>query len=161
MLGIIALAVQAGASIYGGIQAQRMAGQQRRVANRMAEGVLQRGAFEAEQYQRQLDQLIGRQTVGIAAQDIDLTSGTAALIGEQTREAGAQDLAQIRENARLEAWGIRRQGAINARGLQNQAIGSFLSAGTTLLTSPFGQDSWSRFTGRRKLGTLENKLGGF
>jgi hypothetical protein len=151
MLAILATVASVGAQVFSGITANRMAGQQRRLANRTAADVERRGAFEVDRYQRQLAQVQGQQTVGLAAQGIDLTQGTAATIRQQTAEAGAQDVAQLRENIRMEAWGIRRQGQINAQGLRNEAIGQFMQAGATLLTSPLAQDGWARYTNRRTM----------
>ena len=149
MLAILATVASVGAQVFGGTTANRMAGQQRRVANQMAADVERRGAFEVDRFQREAAQFQGRQAVGIAAQGIDPNQGTAAVIREQTQEAITQDVNQLRENIRMEAWGIRRQGAINARGMRNEAIGQFINAGATLLTSDIARDGWARYTNRR------------
>jgi hypothetical protein len=106
-----------------------------------------RGEEEVSAYQRELSQVQGQQRVGLAAQNIDLTQGTAAEIARQTAQIGQQDIATIRRNIEREAWGIRTQANINYRAGMAQsrastfeALGSFAQAGATFAQSPTGSE---------------------
>lgn len=153
MLGLIALVASVGSQVAGAVGQQRAASRNRRMADRVAQDVLDRAAFDVARYQDELDLLGGQQVVAAAAQGIDPTFGSAAMLQEQTRRIGAEDIAQIRLNAEREAWGIRT-GARNAeRAARNQLIATGIGAagmlGGTLLTR--GGDAWQNWQGRRTL----------
>lgn len=135
---------------YGAANTYRAGQANRRAANRMADDVIEAGEFDARRAEQELAQILGAQRTQIAAgQGLDTTQGTARLLRDQTREIGEADINQIRLNAAREAWGIRTQGAINARAATNEAIAQGIGAGTTLLTR--GIDQWDRYRSRRKL----------
>ncbi len=66
-----------------------------------------RGAVQADQYRRQVGQMIGTQRAGFAANGIDVNSGTAAEIQDDTAAIGEFDALTIANNAAREAWGYR------------------------------------------------------
>jgi len=136
-----------GLGIAGQVQQSRAqaraASANRRYAEMAAEDAEQRGEQEIVAYQRQLRQVTGQQRVGLAAQNIDLTQGTAAQISEQTRRIGEQDIATIRRNIEREAWGIRTTGDINYRTGMAQSQASMFGAAGTLITA--AGDGWRMY----------------
>lgn len=145
MLGLIALALNVGGAVYSGITGTRAAGANRRVANRTADDIVARGEEDVERYRLDLEQIFGQQRTGAAAQGLDIAQGTNAIIADQTRRIGDEDMRRIRENARREAWGIRTQARINARAAENRAVAGYLSAAGTLLM--VGGDAWTEYRG--------------
>lgn len=148
MLALIATALQVGGSIVKGVSATRAAAANRRAQDRLAGEVIERGEEEVAQYERGLNQLLGRQRVAGAAQGIDINQGSMATIREQTEAAGAMDIAAIRENAKREAWGIRTQAKLNEQAVKNQVIGSAIATGGTLMT--MGVDPWKEYMAGRR-----------
>jgi hypothetical protein len=120
---------------------QQIAEHNAHIADMQAEDAIARG-YEAEFTRRtQTNQLLGSQRVALAAQGIDIGSGSAADAQYDTQVIGELDATTIRNNARREAWGFRvdaadwRQRGKAARiegeiGQMNARIG----AGSTLLT---------------------------
>lgn len=68
--------------------------------------VLEQGDSQADEYEKEVAQMIGAQTTSFAAQGIDVNTGTAAAIRNQTRETGDQDITSIKNNAWKQAWGL-------------------------------------------------------
>ncbi|MHA6476191.1 virion core protein, T7 gp14 family [Stutzerimonas sp. KH-1] len=83
-----------------------------------------RGAVDADRYRRQVGQLIGSQRTGFAANGIDVNSGTAAEIQDDTAAFGEFDALTIANNAAREAWGYRvgaQNDLMNGRMAQSNA----------------------------------------
>jgi hypothetical protein len=148
MLGLIAVALQAGSMVMGGIGSARAAGANRRFARQAANVELERGEEEAGIYRMRLNQLLGQQRTAIAGQNIDVTQGSAAQIRADTEAIGSQDIERIRLNAQRSAWGIRTQANLNYRAGMNQAASQFMGAAGTLMGN--APDAWTRFVGGRQ-----------
>jgi len=89
-----------------------------------AQDAEKRGAVEADRYRRQVGQLIGTQRSGFAANGIDVNSGTAAEIQDDTAAFGEFDALTIANNAAREAWGYRvgaQNDLMNGRMAQSNA----------------------------------------
>ena len=89
-----------------------------------AQDAEKRGAVEADRYRRQVGQLIGTQRTGFAANGIDVNSGTAAEIQDDTAAFGEFDALTIANNAAREAWGYRvgaQNDLMNGRMAQSNA----------------------------------------
>lgn len=69
------------------------------------------GEKEAQQRALQTKKLMGRQRAVAAAQGIDVDSGSALDISQETAGMGALDIATIRNNAWKQAWGYQVQAA--------------------------------------------------
>ena len=94
-------------------------------------------------------QVVGAQRSAMAANGIDLGSGSATEVTASTQVVGEHDALTIRDNASRAAWGARTQAQYNrdtASAAFNAAdsINPVLSAGASLLTSagPVAQ-SWT------------------
>lgn len=105
-------------------------------ANQAADDAVARGEFESDQQRLQTRAAIGSQRAGFAANGVDVNSGSAAEIQDDTAAMGELDALTIRNNAAREAWGYRTQAQQNvlaARTAKSSAkagmFGSLLTAG--------------------------------
>lgn len=113
---------------------ERMAGINDRIAGEAADQALKRGETAAGAMAKQGALVLGSQRLGLAAQGIALDSGSAQDIQVQTAENNALDVLTIKNNAAMEAWGIKT-GAVNAR-IQSdfESTSARNRAGSTMLT---------------------------
>jgi hypothetical protein len=102
-------AMQADAQRRQGKFQEAMSRINERRATLEAEDAMVRGEKEAGRYQKQVNQVIGQQRSGYAAQGVVVSSGTAAAIQEETAKMGAEDVQTIRNNAFREAMGFKSQ----------------------------------------------------
>ncbi|MFJ1336758.1 hypothetical protein ACIKP7_01300 [Pseudomonas caricapapayae] len=105
-------------------------------ANQAADDAVARGEFESDQQRLQTRAAIGSQRAGFAANGVDVNSGSAAEIQDDTAALGELDALTIRNNAAREAWGYRTQAQQNvlaantAKGSAKAGMfGSLLTAG--------------------------------
>lgn len=110
------MAVQAGSSYQQASAYESEGNYQKSIANinarfskLNAQDAINRGGKEAEQLKKQAKQLIGTQRVNLAAQGIDVESGSALDVQTDTAELAEIDAMTIRNNAWKEAWGYRVQ----------------------------------------------------
>jgi hypothetical protein len=103
-----------------------------------AKDSIRRGATEEDQQRLQTIGAIGTQRAGFAANGVDVNSGTAANIQDDTAQLGEFDALTIRNNAAKEAWGYRtqsqtfRQSAKTAeKSATSNMFGSLLGAGAS------------------------------
>jgi hypothetical protein len=82
-----------------------------RIQALMAEDAIIRGDKEAVKAKQLAKRIIGSQRAAMGAQGIDLESGSALDIQEETASLGAEEALNIRNNAWREAWGYRAQGS--------------------------------------------------
>lgn len=105
-----------------------------RLANLQAARSEQLGQRAATRQMQATRGLIGSQRASLAAQGIDISSGSAADIQADTAALGALDAQMLANNARLEAMGYRQQ----ASSLQGQArmtkLGARNAARNTILS---------------------------
>ena len=96
-----------------------------------AQDAEKRGETEAQMAQRRARQVMGAQRAAFSARGIDIDSGTAGDLIDQTDFFGQSDAATARTNARKDARGYRSQG-LNYQ-TQANAINPGLTAASTLL----------------------------
>jgi hypothetical protein len=124
-------------------------GQDASLADQQAADAIARG-HEAELKSRGSTRLLtGTQRTDLAAQGIDIGSGSAADIVGQDRALGELDALQIRNNARREAWGYNTQaaqyrsqadmarlaGRNTAAAYRNQSVNTLLSGAGDLFST--------------------------
>lgn len=163
MAGLTTLALSA-ATLAGGISqfaAQRQAATAARrqgsyeaelhrrnaeVAEIQAQDALARGDRDAGRHRRAVGGLVGSQRAALAAQGLDIDSGSALDIQAESVAMGELDALTIRNNARREAWGFRVQasnalgqanlaemaGRNTAQALRTQSLGTLLTTGTQM-----------------------------
>jgi hypothetical protein len=120
-----------------------------KVAEFKAQDAQDRAQLEAENLGRQQAALRGKQRASIAANGIDLSSGTATSLTDAADFYGLQDQRTVAEGGVREAWGYRTQGAgYQAEAQMHRAKASSISPFGSLATSLLGSagslaDRWS------------------
>lgn len=90
------------------------------------------GQTEAARYQTQIDSTVSDQRTIMGAQGVDLTSGTAAAIQQETKLTGFLNTLDIQAQARARALGIKRQASnIRLGGSQAMAQSELNASATT------------------------------
>ncbi len=136
-------AMQAKAQSDQGDYQKRMSNINARLADLQATETIKQGFKDEQLHRGQVRQVAGAQRASLAAQGIDVGSGTAADLQQETFSLGAEDALNIRMNAYKQAWGFnveaenhRITGDMGERAGRNAATGSLLSgatqAGTTI-----------------------------
>lgn len=112
------------------------------LAQYQAEDAIKRGAQEAETQREKVQQMIGKQRAAFGASGLQVNTGTALLIQEDTAELGELDALTIENNAEREAQALRmRSENFSASARMNDFAGSQISpfmAGATSLLSGVG-----------------------
>ena len=141
----------AGLSAYSAYQqnsvAKAVASNNAAMAEISAQDSLRRGEKDVQETQRRAAMLKGAQRSNMAAKGLDLGTGTAAQLQDQTDFFAAADVATQRTNALKDAQGFRSQGA-NYRA-EASGYSPALSATASLLNSagPVA-DRWMKYGGR-------------
>lgn len=124
------------------------------IATFQADDAINRGRVAAKRRLSQVGQTIGAQRVALAAQGVDINSGTAADIQASTAKIGAIDAQTIRNNAAREAWGYKvnaqdltLRGRLAEREGDNAAASTLLTGSSNLILaqSGFGQSPMSPY----------------
>lgn len=110
-------------------------------AEQQARDATARGAEAEGRHRARTSGLVGSQRASAAAQGLDVSSGDARALTEETAALGELDALTIRNNARREAWGyrveasgLRQRAELTRRGGRNAAAAGRSQMGTTLLT---------------------------
>jgi hypothetical protein len=110
------------------------------VAEWQAQDAEKRGQEEGQRARRANSQLRGQQRASMAANGLDLNSGSALALLDDTEYFGAVDQQTVADNTRNEAWALRSrsqnfmaQSQLNKTGAENQRPGE--AAGMSLLSS--------------------------
>lgn len=151
------------------------------IAKIQARDAIYRGDKEAKQYLKKASTTIGSQRAALAAQGVDVSSGSALDIQEETAGQGALGALTIRNNAWREAWGYKvqaetysKQGFLAREAAQSgarstmltgvsgafQSIGSAASAAHTP-SAPRSAPSSSTNTTTLTTGGSYNSYGGY
>ncbi len=112
------------------------------------------GAVQEDQHRAKVRQMVGSQRASLAANGLDLGSGTAADMVDETQAAGEVDALTIRFNAMNEAWGYRTS-AVNERNGgkfakwagKREATGAYLSTAASVASqgsSAYGSGTFSK-----------------
>lgn len=116
-----------------------------RFSNINAEDAIKRGDKEATELKKQAKRLIGTQRTSLAAQGIDIESGSALDLQEDTAGQAEMDAMTIRNNAWKEAWGYRvqsqnysMQGEFAKLSSKNKSRNTLLTGGIQAVTSAKG-----------------------
>jgi hypothetical protein len=82
-----------------------------RMADIRAEDAIARGETDAGIVRTRAKKMVGSQRVAMAAQGIDIGSGSAVDVQEDTARMGALDALTVKNNAWREAWGYKAEAA--------------------------------------------------
>jgi enamine deaminase RidA (YjgF/YER057c/UK114 family) len=121
-----------------------------------AEQAGQIGAMKENAYRDRVRQMAGAQRTVLAANGIDLGSGTATDLVSDTYTLGEQDALTIRFNAMNEAWGYRTQ-AVNDRNSgtfakfqgKNAAKQTYLTTSASIASQGYGGYASGTFGGKK------------
>ena len=122
------------------------------LADRAAEDARKRGDAELAEHRRKVAQMQGKQVAAMAANGVDITSGSPLNILADTAQMGELDAATITNNAEREALGYEAQGMnfraesqLNRANAKSAKTASYISAAGTVV-SGVGQvsDKWYR-----------------
>jgi hypothetical protein len=80
-------------------------------AELMGEQALAAGEKQAKEYQVKVNQMVGSQRAALAGSGVDVNSGSALEIQNDTAELGALDVETIKNNAWRQAFGFKQQAA--------------------------------------------------
>lgn len=130
---------------------QAVADANAQASRNQAKRVLQAGIQQERASKNATNQMLGRQRVSMAAQGIDVSTGNALDIQEQTVQFGIEDAQIIRNNAFLEAMGYEQQ-AINYKAQanisgmaeSNKVSSSLIGAGISYFGGAAGQSNKSK-----------------
>lgn len=121
--------------------AERMAEFEASLLDSQADDAIARGAEEEAKFRAGVKKLKGSQRVALASQGIDINTGSALAVQEETEVLSELDALTIRNNARREAWGFKTQGQLTRAAGFGQAQSIRNQATSTLLTGVAGAAS--------------------
>lgn len=138
-----ATALIAGGALYtanainsAGKMNQQIANHNAELSEAQAQDALAIGAVNEQRQRAKTKQLIGSQRANLAAQGIDIETGSALDVQTGTAALGEDDALMIRTNAAREAWGYRAQasnyrfgGEVARTTAKQQAVGTLLTGG--------------------------------
>lgn len=97
------------------------------------------GVIQQNQYRRQLNQMLGRQRAIVAGNNLQ-NAGSPLSLQEDTAALGEEDIANIRNQAALSAWGYKvgaqqslQQGDLYASAGNSKALGTAILGGAQYL----------------------------
>jgi hypothetical protein len=103
-------------------------------AELQAKDAIERGEKDAQAIKRRGKQIIGSQRAALAAQGVEVDSGTALELQEETSELSQVDALTVRNNAWREAWGYRAEAQAATSAGQLASITAKANARNTLVT---------------------------
>lgn len=134
VLGAAGTAYQIDATNKAADAQEAQAAENAKVANAQAENATQAGYIEEDRQRQRTRQMLAAQRTAIAANNLDMSTGTPLELLGDTAVAGEQDALTIRANAAREAWGYkaqatdyRNQGSVAKTSAKNNATGSWLT----------------------------------
>jgi hypothetical protein len=145
--------MSAGAMYQQGQAAKQMANYNATMAEYAAQDAQRRGEEDAAAIQRKAAGLKGTQRALMASRGLDLGTGTAAEIQDQTDFFGETDAATARGNAAREAWSSRARGALESYEGRMAARNANMQAFSTLLgTAGSVSDKWNTYNPKKPKG---------
>jgi hypothetical protein len=154
-------ALTAGSTILGGLATSAAAQTNANIANynaQVAENAktyaLESGGEQAQQKGLQGAEQVGAVTTALAANNVDVNTGSAKDVRADTREQAALEEQTTTNNAALKAWGYQNtatgyqlQGQLDESEAAEAPIGAALGAGGGLLSSASATGAFSKWTG--------------
>lgn len=134
LAGIFGASQEAEADVRFGQFQRQQYDTNKELAYMAAEDATRRGAQVAGRVRREGKAVQGGQRAALAAQGIDVSSGSAADLQAETRYINEQDILTVNNNVWREAWGLKVQGTqYGLQGALAEAAG-YNKARNTLLT---------------------------
>lgn len=134
-LGVLGGIQQANAARADGKYQQQVANNNAILAEQNATDAYRRGALEEEKHRATVRRAIGSQRAALAANGLDLGTGTPVDLVTESAKFGEMDALTIRANAAREAWGFQSSAEqYRADGRAARASGNNAANGTLLTT---------------------------
>jgi len=92
--------------------AQRSAEFNASMLDLQAQDAISRGELETTNRRQIGKSILGQQRAGYSGQGVDVSSGTAAILQEQTGQMAEEDAMRIKLDAMRQAWGLRSQASM-------------------------------------------------
>lgn len=122
--------VMAGVSLLGGIGAasaeKSIASRNARTARHAARHARRRGVEDVNRLRMQARALMGQQTTGLAAQNVQVDAGVALDIAASTAHVTELDAITLMNNAALEAWNHKTNAELGRFAAKERALGHIL-----------------------------------
>ena len=136
VLGAAAGVQQASAQRAAGRAEEAQAKENAKIANAQARNTELQGQIEEDRRRQQTRAMLAKQRTAIAANNVDMSSGSASDLLGDTAAIGEQDALTIRANAARQAWGYKVD-ATNSlnQGSMAKAAGKNAATGTLLTTA--------------------------
>ena len=100
-----------------------------------SERVIEKGKEDENIHRQKVSQMIGSQRVSMASAGIDVGTGTAMAIQQETAYMGAEDASRIRNNAYLESLGYKAQASNQLAAGANRVAGAQASGNLGLINA--------------------------
>jgi hypothetical protein len=134
-------------SYQQGKYAEKVARNNAIAAEYQAQDAERRGQIEERQVRLRAAQLGGQQRSALAANGVQLGSGSALDVLSDTAMMGEADALTARHNAQMEAWGYRAQASnYRAEGAGARAAGTSNAVGSLLGGAGSVADKWYRYS---------------
>lgn len=144
----------------GEAQAEQAA-ENAKAAKAQGESTVLAAQIEEDRRRQQTRQMLASQRAGFAANNVDMSTGSAMDILGDTAMVGEQDALTIRANAARQAWGysVDANNSMN-QGRMAQAAGKNAATGTYLTTAAsMWQQGSSMYGNRAPASTTTNRMG--
>ncbi len=136
---MVASAAAAGASAGSDYETakfnEKVAKNQQKQLENEADNVRIAGSQESAKVLQQNQQVAARNRTQMASGGVDINTGTAGQIGEQTAGVGLLESMSVLNNSSRQALGLETEGANRVASAKQQVKGAKMKMGTTLLTS--------------------------
>ncbi len=116
-----------------------------------ADDAMARGAVEEQKQRDRARKVMGEQRAALAANGMDATTGSGSQILTDSAGFGEFDAIVARNNAMKQAYGfdtqadnLRAQGAAARKAGTNQAVGTALTAGSSIYSSGAKAGYWGK-----------------
>lgn len=138
--GVIGFGLNAFGKAKAGREQKKAAQREAAIMNWQADQTIEAGTENQNAARRQLRQILGKQRAVIGANNVQ-NMGSVEQVQEDTAAAGEIDIANIRNQAALDAYGLR-MGAKNtlASGRAAERLGYLGAAGTLFEGYAYGRD---------------------
>lgn len=148
--GVGMMGVGAGLKALGQVQAgneqDKILHRNADIADAQAQDALTRGKINEKKMRRQTEQTIGSQRVNLAAQGVEINSGSALDTQADAAYLGELDAKTIQTNAKKEAWGyktqadnLRYQGRVAKKEGDLGAFNTILGGAGSMLMAKYGK----------------------
>ena len=152
---VVGTGIKAFGQFQDGQDQRKYYNQQAQLAQYQVDDTLVRGEIDEKKMRRQTERTIGSQRVNLAAQGVDINSGSALDTQADAAYLGELDAKTIQTNAKKEAWGYKVQsndlkyrGKLAQHKGRTDSIDTILGAASSMLMQSYGGGSGGKSGGK-------------